>query len=914
MLKNSLILVLLMSWASASVADRVATTGQVLSIARLYSAAFDRQPKADGLNFWVRSFERGEGIQSIASRFYSSPEFIQRFGTPNNQAYVEQLFINILGRRGAPDGIAFWTRQLDTRSASRAALLVSFANTPENKQKTSNYRLFKSAENLWVLRTVGGPATSGLNATNAGRAAGFQVELIELAKEMVSEWGDDSGAGRFDSRIPDGDSTRPCTGDGTVRIELAQNRSFLEERFSGCKATISGSEVTLNGRASTVLVPSQESIVRQFFDFAVTLGDLTEIYNGEIRVNNAKKVVVANLQIKSSVEGEIRAENWLLGYADWFDFANSGRGINRASGIIRRSGIGAIEVTKESSGMLLKTGNGASVELLHDIDNFFGINYFIAYYFESGREESDQALSIATNDLSAYRFFDDSVLYSPTLMTSEANNIGKDDLLQRESTVLNVVRHFTDYGGDLLQFDAKVIAVMREPLGSATEPVEIPLDDPSVSYTLSPVSAGRWSFSSDTTGPKLRYQIAFKAVDADGLVSAESLIVDVIVTGDFDGDGIPDIEDQDIDNDGTPRFSDDFPYDPNEQNDSDGDGIGDSADLDTDNDGVNDSVDAYPLDPVCSRPDEGNGENCYSTLGDQTVFGVAGAGGLVYLFRQDAAELARYDIATQQYLTPIEFSTESSEAAINTIISYNEGRSLAVLFWDGELQVLDVRLEVPRLVYRELAPTGAIGVSIKLSDGFLVKEDVYSEAPRYRIKIIDTSGTVLASLNSELYSFRGPAYEPYEPFGVTIRYVNGSPRLVEFENQDPLISDGRRLSPDGKFYLGSDSEVRDGATNNLLFYLYEDVKDLTYLWNENNGLAVLVRLSDRIQLDQYDSEFNLIRSQRIAGRDAFIFSTMRSGGPLWRSGNTLYFITGDRIIINGERRSRLVFGSLPVGR
>ncbi len=67
---------------------------------------------------------------------------------------------------------------------------------------------------------------------------------------------------------------------------------------------------------------------------------------------------------------------------------------------------------------------------------------------------------------------------------------------------------------------------------------------------------------------------------------------------DYDGDGIPDEEDPDDDNDGVNDTIDMFPKNVNEWKDSDNDGIGDNADLDDDNDGVLDENDYYPYDPT----------------------------------------------------------------------------------------------------------------------------------------------------------------------------------------------------------------------------------------------------------------------------------------------------------------------------
>ena len=55
-----------------------ATVDDVKLIARLYSAAIDRNPKVNGLNFWVETFESGNSIVEIARKFYESPEITKR--------------------------------------------------------------------------------------------------------------------------------------------------------------------------------------------------------------------------------------------------------------------------------------------------------------------------------------------------------------------------------------------------------------------------------------------------------------------------------------------------------------------------------------------------------------------------------------------------------------------------------------------------------------------------------------------------------------------------------------------------------------------------------------------------------------------------------------------------------------------
>ena len=152
----------------ASAAD--ATLEDVRTIARLYSAAFDREPKIDGLNFWVNTFEDGASIAQIASRFNAAPEFERKYGPLNNKGYVEQLFRNVLGRDGAQTGIDFWVGNLED-GAARARVLARFADSPENITKTTaTFADMRFENGLWTFETI---FTNNLIAESLEIESGF---------------------------------------------------------------------------------------------------------------------------------------------------------------------------------------------------------------------------------------------------------------------------------------------------------------------------------------------------------------------------------------------------------------------------------------------------------------------------------------------------------------------------------------------------------------------------------------------------------------------------------------------------------------------------------------------------------------------------------------------------------------------
>ncbi len=131
------VLILLLFLVPASALAVTAGVEDAKSIARLYSAAFDRKPDIGGLNYWIGVYEAGQSLPAIAGGFYKSPEFTTTYGTLSDQQYVEQLYRNVLGRAGEQEGVGFWTNHL-SNGVSRARILAEFASSPENVAKTAD--------------------------------------------------------------------------------------------------------------------------------------------------------------------------------------------------------------------------------------------------------------------------------------------------------------------------------------------------------------------------------------------------------------------------------------------------------------------------------------------------------------------------------------------------------------------------------------------------------------------------------------------------------------------------------------------------------------------------------------------------------------------------------------------------------
>jgi Ca2+-binding RTX toxin-like protein len=117
---------------------------------RIYQAALGRAPDQGGLDFWTVSVGAGSPLKAVASGFLGSSEFQGRFSAaagPNDDAFVEQLYQNVLHRGSDADGKAFWTGALAAHSLDRTDVLLSFSESPENRAALAPV----SAKGIWVL-------------------------------------------------------------------------------------------------------------------------------------------------------------------------------------------------------------------------------------------------------------------------------------------------------------------------------------------------------------------------------------------------------------------------------------------------------------------------------------------------------------------------------------------------------------------------------------------------------------------------------------------------------------------------------------------------------------------------------------------------------------------------------------------
>ncbi|WP_043829148.1 DUF4214 domain-containing protein [Muricoccus aerilatus] len=109
------------------------------SIARLYQATLGRHPDETGLRYWDTSFDNGLSLSDMAVAFTASSEFAARFGSPDNAGFINQLYVNVLGRAPDSTGFNYWKTGIDAGTLTRTDLVLAFSESTEFKTTTASW-------------------------------------------------------------------------------------------------------------------------------------------------------------------------------------------------------------------------------------------------------------------------------------------------------------------------------------------------------------------------------------------------------------------------------------------------------------------------------------------------------------------------------------------------------------------------------------------------------------------------------------------------------------------------------------------------------------------------------------------------------------------------------------------------------
>lgn len=145
-----------------------ATNQQV--IAGLYAAFFNRAPDQSGLDYWegraLSSTNPSSVYDEIAAGFASHPVFTSTYGSMDDNAFVGQIYQNVLGRAGDAEGIAYWNTFLETHQ--RSEMVSTFVNSAMTVDLNSSAFDYLTAE-----QRTGAQMRQDLLTNKANVALGF---------------------------------------------------------------------------------------------------------------------------------------------------------------------------------------------------------------------------------------------------------------------------------------------------------------------------------------------------------------------------------------------------------------------------------------------------------------------------------------------------------------------------------------------------------------------------------------------------------------------------------------------------------------------------------------------------------------------------------------------------------------------
>jgi len=110
--------------------DISGTSGQMY---RLYKAAFNRIPDAPGLGWNIDLVDGGMTLSQMSAAFVASAEFTSTYGSLTNAQFLDQLYLNVLGRPADAAGAAWNLNLLDTNAVDRPGMLAAYSESAENQ-------------------------------------------------------------------------------------------------------------------------------------------------------------------------------------------------------------------------------------------------------------------------------------------------------------------------------------------------------------------------------------------------------------------------------------------------------------------------------------------------------------------------------------------------------------------------------------------------------------------------------------------------------------------------------------------------------------------------------------------------------------------------------------------------------------
>ncbi|MFT7600357.1 MAG: hypothetical protein ACI8TP_003298 [Acidimicrobiales bacterium] len=121
------------SGLAAALAPYVGSESLAAEVDRLYVAYFLRLPDFEGYQYWIDRRSSDLGLIAMADHFAGSPEFEERYGHLDFGAFLDQLYVDVLGRTPDEEGKTYWLDRLSDAddTVTRGTIVAFFTDSVE---------------------------------------------------------------------------------------------------------------------------------------------------------------------------------------------------------------------------------------------------------------------------------------------------------------------------------------------------------------------------------------------------------------------------------------------------------------------------------------------------------------------------------------------------------------------------------------------------------------------------------------------------------------------------------------------------------------------------------------------------------------------------------------------------------------
>lgn len=144
-------IIMMFTTFSSGLADTTPTQEEQVHafVERLYVNMMGRPSDASGLNYWSDALISGNlSGKEIADKFYYSDEFVKINSSIDDEEFVEIMYQTLLGRASDASGLSYWCSLLDSGARSRDFIYRSFLDSEEWKTICSDNGISAEFNNI----------------------------------------------------------------------------------------------------------------------------------------------------------------------------------------------------------------------------------------------------------------------------------------------------------------------------------------------------------------------------------------------------------------------------------------------------------------------------------------------------------------------------------------------------------------------------------------------------------------------------------------------------------------------------------------------------------------------------------------------------------------------------------------------